>query len=194
MSNRLSEKSGTGSVLSPVIVEYDPLTGVPSEFNEFLPHDSPEYKRWRASIEGLEDSPGDTTEGQQPSLSSESGRKGPKKKQAEVVLETTTRSKKKSITSIHGLDAFDVKLNEAAKACGKKFASGASVNKSASGKEQIDIQVRHSCELRFGDFLQGDVTYELPDFLLSLYASKGLRKKHLFQIINKKKEPVYDSD
>lgn len=26
-------------------VQYDPLTGVPSEFNEYLPKDSEEYKR-----------------------------------------------------------------------------------------------------------------------------------------------------
>ncbi len=30
----------------PVKVEYDSITGVPSEFNEFLPKDSEEYKRW----------------------------------------------------------------------------------------------------------------------------------------------------
>lgn len=146
MSKQLSGKSAAGSSpgLTPVIVEYDPITGVPAEFNEFLPYDSTEYKRWKASIEGSEDTTGETSEGVQSELSpAESGRKGPKQKQPEVVLETATRSKKKSITSIHGLDAFDVKLNEAAKACGKKFASGASVNKSASGKEQIDIQVLH---------------------------------------------------
>ena len=31
--------------LQPVKVEYDPITGVPPEFNEFLPKDSEEYKR-----------------------------------------------------------------------------------------------------------------------------------------------------
>ena len=31
--------------IQPVKVDYDSITGVPSEFNEFLPKDSEEYKR-----------------------------------------------------------------------------------------------------------------------------------------------------
>ena len=31
--------------LHPIKVEYDPITGVPPEFNEFLPKESEEYKR-----------------------------------------------------------------------------------------------------------------------------------------------------
>ena len=31
--------------LQPIKVEYDPITGVPSEFNQYLPKDSEEYKR-----------------------------------------------------------------------------------------------------------------------------------------------------
>ena len=60
---------------------------------------------------------------------------------AEVVLERNTRNKKKCITTISGLDMFGVKLGEAAKLFGKKFASGASVTKTADGREQIDVQV-----------------------------------------------------
>ena len=37
---------------APVVVEYDPITGVPAEFNEYLPPDSAEFKRWKASHEG----------------------------------------------------------------------------------------------------------------------------------------------
>jgi hypothetical protein len=29
----------------PKKVEYDPITGVPSEYNEYLPKDSEEYKK-----------------------------------------------------------------------------------------------------------------------------------------------------
>lgn len=61
---------------------------------------------------------------------------------AQVVLERNTRNKKKCITTIAGLDAFGVKLAEASKLFGKKFASGASVVKNAEGKEHIDVQVR----------------------------------------------------
>lgn len=32
-----------------VVVEYDPVTGIPSEFNDFLPKDTDEFKRLKAS-------------------------------------------------------------------------------------------------------------------------------------------------
>ena len=128
-------------------VVYHPITGVPEEFNEFLPPDSAEYREWKASLEGGDDN-GKQPAAEQPEVEKKlPGGKVQKKKPLEVVLETTTRNKKKSITSIYGLEAFGVKLSEAAKACGKKFASGASVNKHASGREQIDIQVRHATEM-----------------------------------------------
>ena len=71
------------------------------------------------------------------------GNKGKKKKssKSEVVLERNTRNKKKCVTTISGLDQFGVKLSEASKLFGKKFASGASIVKNAEGKEQIDVQV-----------------------------------------------------
>ncbi len=37
----------------PVIVQYDPVTGVPAEYNEFLPKDSEEYKKWKAAQDGV---------------------------------------------------------------------------------------------------------------------------------------------
>jgi hypothetical protein len=40
------------------------------------------------------------------------------------------------------LELFGVKLAEASKKFGKKFACGASVTKDASNKEQIDVQAR----------------------------------------------------
>lgn len=50
------DKSGPseGPTVQPRIVEYDPVTTVPSEFNEFLPQDSLEYKKWKATTEGPE--------------------------------------------------------------------------------------------------------------------------------------------
>ena len=40
--------------IEPQVVEYDRVTGVPSEYNEFLPHDCAEYKKWKATQEGPE--------------------------------------------------------------------------------------------------------------------------------------------
>jgi translation initiation factor 1 (eIF-1/SUI1) len=59
----------------------------------------------------------------------------------QVVLESHTRNKKKCVTTVTGLEGFGVKLSEAAKLFGKKFACGASVVKNATGTEQIDMQV-----------------------------------------------------
>ncbi|GMH41430.1 hypothetical protein BSKO_09340 [Bryopsis sp. KO-2023] len=171
----------SGSVLpEPVVVEYDPVTGVPSEFNEYLPPECFEYKRYKASLEGpealekltLKDDDGNEIEKQLP------GGKVKKKKKQEIVMEISTRSKKKSVTTVTGLEGFGIKLAEASKIFGKKFASGASVVKLPSGGEQLDIQ--------------GDVSYDLPDFLLKKYKELGVRKSHIFQIINKKKQAVYD--
>lgn len=52
MTDDASTSGGHG--VTPQHVEYDPLTGVPSEFNEYLPHDSAEWKKWKAAQEGPE--------------------------------------------------------------------------------------------------------------------------------------------
>jgi len=36
--------------LAPQVVQYDTVTGVPSEFNQYLPKDCEEYKRWVAGL------------------------------------------------------------------------------------------------------------------------------------------------
>lgn len=139
----MAETTGTSTE-----VVYHSITGIPEEYNEFLPHDCAEYKAWKASLEEGGSSEKEAAEKSEDVEKKLPGGKVQKKKHLEVVIETTTRNKKKSITTIHGLDAFGVKLSEAAKACGKKFASGASVNKTASGKEQIDIQARFRFSFR----------------------------------------------
>lgn len=129
-----------------MVVQYDPLTGVPSEFNEYLPPDTAEYKRWKAAQDGpealaaltLKDKEGNEIEKKLP------GGKVKKKQKAQIVLESHTRNKKKCVTTVTGLDGFGVKLADAAKLFGKKFACGASVVKDATGLQQIDMQVRHA--------------------------------------------------
>lgn len=37
---------GDAVTLQPVKVSYDSITGIPTEYNDFLPKDSEEYKRW----------------------------------------------------------------------------------------------------------------------------------------------------
>ncbi|KAG5186856.1 putative RNA binding protein Tma22, partial [Tribonema minus] len=86
-------------------------------------------------------------------------RKAPKKKAAPepmVKIGRVSRNKRKFITIVGGLGAFPhVKLKDAAKQMGRQFACGCSVNKTASGAEEITIQ--------------GDVLYDLPGFLESAF-------------------------
>jgi density-regulated protein len=169
---------------TPVIVEYDPVTGIPSEYNEFLPHDSVEWKKWKAAQEGpealekltLKDAQGNEIEKQLP------GGKVKKKQKAHVVIETNVRNKKKCITTVTGLDSFGVKLSEASKLFGKKFASGASVVKTADGKEQIDIQ---------GDFLS-----QVAELIIKEYGKKSsIGKGDVYFIdLDKKRVNYFDED
>ncbi|KAH0706908.1 hypothetical protein KY289_011984 [Solanum tuberosum] len=57
------------------------------------------------------------------------GGKIKKKDKQEIIIEKVTRNRRKSITTIKGLEIFGVKLSDASKKLGKKFATGASVVK-----------------------------------------------------------------
>jgi density-regulated protein len=72
-----------------------------------------------------------------------------------VVITRKDRGRGKSVTSIRGLEAFDLKLKDVASALGKKFGAGATVGKDATGVSTVDVQ--------------GDMTEELPDVLTALY-------------------------
>ena len=90
----------------------------------------------------------------------------------QVVVERATRNKRKCVTTIIGLDLFGVKLAEAAKKFGKKFACGASVTKDASNKEQIDVQARgglaaaqHLASADVFAVAQGDFMDDIAEFI-----------------------------
>lgn len=170
-------------VPAPVVVEYDPITGVPAEFNEYLPPDSAEFKRWKAAQAGpealaaltLKDKEGNEIEKQLP------GGKVKKKQKAQIVLESHTRNRKKCVTTVTGLDSFGVKLADAAKLFGKKFACGASVVKDATGAQQIDMQ---------GEFVD-----KLAELIIKTYgASNSISKPDIYFIQDKKKQPYFDGD
>ncbi|CAI5509767.1 unnamed protein product [Closterium sp. Naga37s-1] len=78
-----------------------------------------------------------------------------KQDKKEVVVERIVRNKRKSVTVIKGLEHFGVKLPEAAKKLGKKFASGASVVKGPTEKEQVDVQ--------------GDILLDIVDFITATW-------------------------
>ncbi|KDD77027.1 hypothetical protein H632_c37p3 [Helicosporidium sp. ATCC 50920] len=184
-------EASSSAQVEPQVVFYDPITGVPPCFNEFLPKDSDEYKRWKASQgastvqEGVANlSVGDGAPlAAPPAPEAEEkkvlpGGKVKKKQVPEVVLERNTRNKKKCVTTISGLETFGVKLAEASKLFGKKFASGASIVKNAESKEQIDVQ---------GDFLDQAVDVILKQF-------KQVERGSIYFIDNKKKEKYFTDD
>jgi len=59
---------------------------------------------------------------------------------AKVIIRLVERNKRKFVTTISGLEQYKLKLKDVSKDMGKKFATGASVTKTASGGEEITIQ------------------------------------------------------
>ncbi|KAG1807340.1 translation initiation factor SUI1 [Suillus subaureus] len=63
-----------------------------------------------------------------------------KKMASQVSIKRIERNKRKHVTAIHGLEAFDIDLKKAAKFLAQKFATGASVTKNAQGQDEIVVQ------------------------------------------------------
>ncbi|EME50057.1 hypothetical protein DOTSEDRAFT_107825, partial [Dothistroma septosporum NZE10] len=59
---------------------------------------------------------------------------------SKVYIKRVERNKRKYVTEVSGLEAFGLDLKKVAKEFGKKFATGSSVTKTASGGEEITIQ------------------------------------------------------
>ncbi|RVW43920.1 Translation machinery-associated protein 22 [Vitis vinifera] len=91
------------------------------------------------------------------------GGKIKRKEKQEVVIEKIVRNKRKCITTVKGLELFGIKLSDASKKLGKKFATGASVVKGPTEKEQIDVQ--------------GDIAYDIVEFITETWpdAASSLR-------------------
>ncbi|KAI9776588.1 MAG: Translation machinery-associated protein 22 [Geoglossum umbratile] len=78
-----------------------------------------------------------------------------KKKSAKVLIKRVERSKRKYVTAVSGLEAHGLELKKVAKELGKKFATGSSVTKVASGGEEIVVQ--------------GDLSDEIYDWITGTY-------------------------
>ncbi|KAK4337906.1 hypothetical protein RND71_042393 [Anisodus tanguticus] len=96
------------------------------------------------------------------------------KDKQEIIIEKVTRNKRKSITTIKGLELFGVKLSDASKKLGKKFATGASLVKGPTEKEQIDVQ--------------GDIAYDIVDFITKTWPD--VPESAIFFIEDGKKVPA----
>ncbi|XP_002976413.2 translation machinery-associated protein 22, partial [Selaginella moellendorffii] len=102
------------------------------------------------------------------------GGKIKKKEKLEVLVERVTRNKRKCLTTIKGLDMFGVKLADASKKLGKKFASGASVVKGPTEKEQIDVQ--------------GDILLDIVEFITETW--QNIPESAIYFIEDGKKVPA----
>uniref|UniRef100_A0A0D9UXW5 Translation machinery-associated protein 22 n=1 Tax=Leersia perrieri TaxID=77586 RepID=A0A0D9UXW5_9ORYZ len=96
-------------------------------------------------------SAGDASASKQEEVKRLPGGKIKKKDKQEIVIEKIVRNKRKCVTVVKGLELFGVKLSDASKKLGKKFATGASVVKGPTEKEQIDVQ--------------GDISYDIVEFI-----------------------------
>jgi density-regulated protein len=82
-------------------------------------------------------------------------REAERKADAMVYIKRVERQKRKYVTVVTGLEEHGLDLKKMAKEFGKKFATGSSVTKTASGTEEITVQ--------------GDVSDDLYDFLEEKY-------------------------
>jgi density-regulated protein len=91
---------------------------------------------------------------------------------SKVYIKRVERNKRKYVTAVSGLEAFGLDLKKVAKDFGKKFATGSSVTKLASGGEEIVVQ--------------GDVSDEIEEFLMDNY--KVIPEDNIELIEDKKKK------
>ena len=78
-------------------------------------------------------------------------REAEKRASSKVIIKRVERNKRKFVTEVSGLEQFGLDLKKTAKEFGKKFATGSSVTKTASGGEEITVQ--------------GDVSDDIFDWL-----------------------------
>ncbi|XP_022731956.1 translation machinery-associated protein 22-like isoform X1 [Durio zibethinus] len=127
-----------------------------------------------ADVAASSSQPGDASSSKQEEVKRLPGGKIKKKEKQEVVIEKVVRNRRKCITIMKGLDLFGIKLSDASKKLGKKFATGASVVKGPTEKEQIDVQ--------------GDIAYDIVEFITETWPA--VPETAIFFIEDGKKVPA----
>lgn len=95
-----------------------------------------------------------------------------KKLSSKVIVKSISRTKRKQMISISGLEVFEIDMKKLAKTFASKFATGASVTKNAEKKEEIIIQ--------------GDVSDEAAEYISNMLQEKGLTDVKVEQTEEKK--------
>jgi len=154
LSDTLAAKCTVDVAANPYIVEveYCPVCTFPFEYCEYagmMEQCKPHLMEWmkrNASKEGevgddvLEDKVKPKKKAPESGEKMLPGGKIKKKEEAIVLISVMVRQKRKCVTTVTGLEHFGIKLADACKELKKAFSSGASVIKTPSGKEQIEIQ------------------------------------------------------
>ncbi|KAL4953026.1 translation initiation factor SUI1 [Aspergillus filifer] len=92
---------------------------------------------------------------------------------SKVQIKRVERNKRKHVSVVTGLEVYGLENKKVAKDLGKKFATGSSVTKSASGIEEITVQ--------------GDVCEDIKEWLLENFG-KSIAESNIEIIEDKKKK------
>ena len=142
-------------LLIPQEIVHCPLSGMPAQFCKYGPYNDAE-KAARGCI-GFAASAGEPVDEQDAKLSKRKAKDQEKRKVksektgGNVIMEKVSRSRKKCLTVVTGVDGYGLRLKDVAKAIAKKFAASATVSKRAAGGEEIQVQ--------------GDISATLPPLL-----------------------------
>ena len=90
---------------------------------------------------------------------------------SKILIKRVERNKRKYVTAVSGLEAHGLDLKKVAKDFGKKFATGSSVTKTASGGEEIVVQ--------------GDLSDEIYEWVVEGY--EGIPEENVECVEDKKK-------
>ncbi|ORX96253.1 density-regulated protein DRP1 [Basidiobolus meristosporus CBS 931.73] len=150
-------------------VLYCEVCTLPPEFCEFgttlekckqwLQKEHPEeFEKLYSTGEGIEEKMGKATLDDKPAEEekkpvksknlSKAEKELQKKQNAKVFIERVERNKRKCVTSVLGLEVFDIDLKKAAKIFANRFACGSSVAKNKQGLDEIVVQGDFSEEIR----------------------------------------------
>ncbi|PAV18595.1 density-regulated DRP1 [Pyrrhoderma noxium] len=111
----------------------------PNLFNKYYSEEALQAKIGTLSLEAQQKLEQDMEKAEKKAEKKESEAKK-KQQESQVFIKRIERNKRKYVTSIYGLEVFDIDLKKAAKFFGKRFATGSSVTKNPQGKDEIVIQ------------------------------------------------------
>jgi len=147
-----NEVPNTKISIAPIRILYCAVCGLPAEYCEFGPNFD-KCKPWlkehaldlypnlqEEMLQNKSNSNENEPKEEQEEVKLLPGGKIKRKEKPMIRISKVQRNKRKYVTVITGLENFGVKLSEAAKVFAKGFSCGASVVRSASDEEEIDIQ------------------------------------------------------